>query len=93
MIRWPEIITPSAWQKPAVNGRRGGPPATHTALLLSCLTLLRPRRAVQSKALLWRPPSHVETAPEAHLVLKDGGAERAVAVEAPHRRSLLSGLP
>lgn len=77
MIRWPEIIAAGAWLRRAVNGRRGGPPATHTALLLSCLTLLPSCLAIKSKAIPSQPQRRLEIAPKVHLILKDlqrGGA-------------------
>lgn len=80
MIRWPEIIAPGAWLRRAVNGRRGGPPATHTALLLSCLMLLWSCLAVKSKAIPSRPRSRLEIAPKVHLVLKDGEGEMSALV-------------
>lgn len=96
MIRWPEIITPGAWLRRVVNGWRGGPPATHAALLLSCLMLLQSCLAAKSKAILSRHQTRLEIAPEVHWVLKDGeGNERSglqQRCKAAHGRSLPSGL-
>lgn len=92
VIRWPEIITPRAWLRRVVNGRRGGPPASHAALLLSCLMLLWSCLAVRSKAILSRPQSHFKIAPKVHLALNDGeGSECWFAAEV-HRQLLLFRL-
>jgi len=91
MIRWPEIITASARLRRAVNGRRGCPPATHGALLLSCLMLLRSRLAVKSKAVPSWPQSCSEIAPKVHLVLKDGEGSEGSGLQ--QRCEVLRGQP